>query len=79
MTERKISPKSLKIIGMGISVLAMPVDHADSVLGIELSPITCKLNPQMASLRQCIEGNPMTVNFYRVYHRYFLETVRYIS
>lgn len=63
------SPKSLKIIGMGISVLAMPVSHADSVLGIELSPITCKLNPQMASLRQCIEGNPMTVNFYRVYHQ----------
>ncbi|MFO1365838.1 MAG: hypothetical protein U1E91_05835 [Moraxella sp.] len=27
---------------------------------------SCKLNPYMGNLRQCIEGNPMTVNFYRV-------------
>ena len=49
-----------------MGALATPAAHADSVLGVELSPAVCKLNPYMGNLRQCIEGNPMTVNFYRV-------------
>jgi len=49
-----------------MGALANPAAHADSVLGVELSPAICKLNPYMGNLRQCIEGNPMTVNFYRV-------------
>jgi ribonuclease I len=49
-----------------MGALATPAAHADSVLGVELSPAICKLNPYMGNLRQCIEGNPMTVNFYRV-------------
>ena len=49
-----------------IATIATPAAHADSVLGVELSPAICKLNPYMGNLRQCIEGNPMTVNFYRV-------------
>ena len=49
-----------------MGALATSAAHADSVLGVELSPAICKLNPYMGNLRQCIEGNPMTVNFYRV-------------
>lgn len=49
-----------------MGALATPAAHADSVLGVEFSPAVCKLNPYMGNLRQCIEGNPMTVNFYRV-------------
>ncbi|WP_248789055.1 hypothetical protein, partial [Escherichia coli] len=49
-----------------MGTIATPAAHADSVLGVELSPAICKLNPYMGNLRQCIEGNPMTVNFYRV-------------
>lgn len=49
-----------------MGTIATPAAHADSVLGVELSPAVCKLNPYMGNLRQCIEGNPMTVNFYRV-------------
>ncbi|MBR7540082.1 hypothetical protein KC221_28265, partial [Mycobacterium tuberculosis] len=48
-----------------MGTIATPAAHADSVLGVELSPAICKLNPYMGNLRQCIEGNPMTVNFYR--------------
>ena len=49
-----------------MGALVTPAAHADSVLGVEFSPAVCKLNPYMGNLRQCIEGNPMTVNFYRV-------------
>lgn len=38
--------------------------HAEIVLGIELSPITCRLHPNYASLRQCSEGLPLVVNFF---------------
>lgn len=53
-----------------MGTIATPAAHADSVLGVELSPAVCKLNPYMGNLRQCIEGNPMTVNFYRVANQF---------
>ena len=49
-------------VAMGASSLA----KADSILGIEVSPAVCKLNPAFTNMRQCVEGHPLTVNFFRV-------------
>lgn len=40
--------------------------QAEMVLGIEMSPAVCSLYPSYGDLRQCIMGNPMTVNFLKI-------------
>lgn len=62
----KLSTKLFSSCVTVVGLLAVQSAHADSVLGVELSPAICKLNPYMGNLRQCIEGNPMSVNFYHV-------------
>lgn len=63
---QQLGTSGLTLSLVGIGVFGVQSAHADSILGIELSPAICKLNPYRGNLRQCIEGNPMTVNFYRI-------------
>lgn len=63
---RQLGTSGLTLSLLGVGVFGVQSAHADSILGIELSPAICKLNPYRGNLRQCIEGNPMTVNFYRI-------------
>ncbi|MFW2177940.1 MULTISPECIES: hypothetical protein [unclassified Moraxella] len=62
----------LLILGIIISIffgVAMSPARADSVLGIELSPALCKSSASYRNLRQCVEGNALSVSFYRVTDR----------
>lgn len=53
------------LLSTAILITAIPATaNAEIVLGIELSPITCRLHPNYANLRQCSEGLPLAVNFF---------------
>lgn len=58
---------SVSLIGLGLSgiMASLPnIAHAEMVLSVELSPTVCRFHPNYASLRQCRDRYPLTVNFF---------------
>lgn len=67
--RKKLSWAGLSLITAGLGIYPFVSQGATTpsngvTLGLELSPAVCSLYPNYNKLRQCIDGTPLTVNYF---------------
>lgn len=66
LSQPSVLATTFTTIVVGSLSLQSTSAQADITLGIEMSPAVCSLYPSYVKLRQCVAGNPMSVNFLKI-------------